>query len=569
MVEISGVNKNQPVKNKVINEKYRASSNFFESDIILKEYLTSKLSGQAFEYMESKLQLTGRRAATEMDALSLDADKHGPQLIKRDFFGENIDEVKFHPSYQRLLEYAVDSEMFRVKWQPELKAKFSRELHRLGFASGYLFAMSESGQYCPLCMTDGVARLIDLYCENTDKERLLPHIYTDNAENLFTGAMFLTEKSGGSDVGRNIVKATRKEGNIYSLNGEKWFCSNVNAEIIFALARTDENVQGTRGLSIFLVEKNKQNGEKNPLPIIRLKDKLGVRSMASAECLLTDTEGKLVGEEFQGFKIMTDMINLSRLYNSVAALSCSRRALIEAYTFVQQRESFGKKAIEHTLIKDKLYELGSLHIANFYLTWRAIEALDNADNGHEQEAQLVRLLTPMVKKWSAEKGVYLVRESMELMGGIGYIEDGIMPKLMRDVLVLPIWEGAGNIMTLDMLRATFKSDGLKVMLQEILKTAELNAEFTDIIYTYARKISNEAASLANAEKSELELKAKYLFEELTTLYQLSLIISESNESNAKRMLPAARFLQMQLNRQHNTKVFTEQEISEIIGWEIE
>lgn len=569
MVEISGVNKNQPAKNKVINGQFKSSNNFFESDIILKEYLTSKLSKQAFEYIEGKLQLTGKRAATEMDALSLDADKYGPQLVKRDFFGENIDEVKFHPSYQKLLEYAVDSEMFRVKWQPELKAKFSRELHRLGFASGFLFAMSESGQYCPLCMTDGVARLIELYCEQADKERLLPHIYTDNAENLFTGAMFLTEKSGGSDVGRNIVKATLKEGNIYTLNGEKWFCSNVNAEIIFALARTDENIQGTRGLSIFLVEKNKQNGEKNQLPIIRLKDKLGVRSMASAECLLTDTEGKLVGEEFQGFKIMTDMINLSRLYNSVAALSCSRRALIEAYTFVQQRESFGKKAIEHTLIKDKLYELGSLHIANFYLTWRAIEALDNADNGHEQEAQLVRLLTPMVKKWSAEKGVYLVRESMELMGGIGYIEDGVMPKLMRDVLVLPIWEGAGNIMTLDMLRATFKSDGLKMMLQEIMKTAELNTEFTDTIYTFARKISAESTSLTNAEKSELELKAKYLFEELTTLYQLSLIISETNESNSKRMLPAARFLQMQLNRQHNTNVFTEQEISEIIGWEIE
>lgn len=569
MVEISGVNKNQPAKNKVINGQFKSSNNFFESDIILKEYLTSKLSKQAFEYIEGKLQLTGKRAATEMDALSLDADKYSPQLVKRDFFGENIDEVKFHPSYQKLLEYAVDSEMFRVKWQPELKAKFSRELHRLGFASGFLFAMSESGQYCPLCMTDGVARLIELYCEQADKERLLPHIYTDNAENLFTGAMFLTEKSGGSDVGRNIVKATLKEGNIYTLNGEKWFCSNVNAEIIFALARTDENIQGTRGLSIFLVEKNKQNGEKNQLPIIRLKDKLGVRSMASAECLLTDTEGKLVGEEFQGFKIMTDMINLSRLYNSVAALSCSRRALIEAYTFVQQRESFGKKAIEHTLIKDKLYELGSLHIANFYLTWRAIEALDNADNGHEQEAQLVRLLTPMVKKWSAEKGVYLVRESMELMGGIGYIEDGVMPKLMRDVLVLPIWEGAGNIMTLDMLRATFKSDGLKMMLQEIMKTAELNTEFTDTIYTFARKISAESTSLTNAEKSELELKAKYLFEELTTLYQLSLIISETNESNSKRMLPAARFLQMQLNRQHNTNVFTEQEISEIIGWEIE
>jgi acyl-CoA dehydrogenase len=552
-------------QNKVVTD-YKSSSNFFESDLIFRNYFNRKISKAAREYMADKLDRLGRQAAIEMDELSLDADKYGPQLVKRNFFGEDIDEVKFHPSYKRLLEIAVQSEMFTVKWKPELQQQFRNELHSLGFSSGYLYAMSESGQFCPLCMTDGVARLIDLYAEEEDKQRLLPRIYTDNADDLYTGAMFLTEKSGGSDVGRNIVKAENAYDNYYRLTGEKWFCSNVNAEIIFALARTNEEIEGTRGLSIFLVEKNLPDGKRNKLPIVRLKDKLGVRSMASAECVLNGTLGKLVGEEFQGFKIMTDMINLSRLYNSVAALSCSRRALIEAYNFTLYRESFGKKAIEHTLIKDKFFELGSLHVADFYLTWRAIEALDKADNGDEREAQLLRLLTPMTKKWSAEKCVYIIRESMELMGGIGYIEDGVMPKLMRDAMVLPIWEGAGNIMTLDMLRATFKSSGLNVMLEEIESCKD--NEYADFIAEKLLELKLQIKEFVHAEKEQLELLSKYFFEDLTTLFQLTLILNVRDDENAAWINPAALFLKQHLAKQSNRQLFTVEEIEGLIGWKI-
>lgn len=561
------VKEKKSIKNKVVSN-FKSSSNFFQSDLILQDYLKNNVSDEGLSYMKDKLEVLGKQAATEMDALSLDADKKSPELQKRNFFGENIDEVKFHPSYDRLLQIAIESEMFTVKWKPELKKKYHKELHRLGFASGYIYSLSELGQYCPLCMTDGVARLIDLYCEEDDKLRLLPHISTKELEEIYTGAMFLTEKSGGSDVGRNIVKAEKLDGNTYHLSGEKWFCSNVNAELIFALARTDENVEGTRGLSIFLVEKYLPNGEKNNLPIVRLKDKLGVRSMASAECVLDKTIGTLVGEEFKGFKIMTDMINLSRLYNSVAALSGARRALVEAYNFNLYRHSFGKQAIEHTLIRDKFFELGSLNVANFYLTWKAIESLDKADNGDDNAKHLARLLTPMTKKWSAEKAVYITRESMELMGGIGYIEDGVLPKIMRDVMVLPIWEGAGNIMVLDMLRASFKSDGLKVMMEDVKSALGKNEAYNDILLSTLQKLEKQVQTLFKSEKEELELNAKYFFEELTTLYQLSLILNNTNQDNQKWMLPTAQFLRNKLLREDNTEVFSVETIKGLIGWQI-
>ncbi len=524
-------------KNRVLPESFQPGINFYQSDLMLQDWLQRELSVVALSYMHSKLDRLGEEAAGVMNEYSLNADKYPPVLQPRNAYGEDINEIKFHPDYWKLMNIAVASEMFHVKWDKELQTKLGDERHQLGFSAGYLYAMSESGQYCPLCMTDGVARLIQRYCNEEDKARLLPKIATLNPKELFTGAMFLTEKAGGSDVGANIVTANYYKDDLYHLNGEKWFCSNANADLIFVLARTDASIEGTKGLSIFLVEKYLSDGSRNPIRMIRLKDKLGVRSMASAECFLTNTVGKLVGKEGEGFQVMADMINLSRLYNSIAAISASRRALVEVYQFLSHRVSFGKKAIEHALVRQKLAELGAIQVANFYITWRAIQALDKADNGDEREAHLLRLLTPMIKRCTAAEGVYVVRESMELMGGLGYIEDTVMPKLMRDVMVLPIWEGAGNIMLLDMLRASFKSKGLQIMFEEIGMYIQLDAEYATILNKELLKLT-AFERLVSQEKEVMEAAAKPLFERLTLLYKIALLIRHKNEYNEAWIAPA-------------------------------
>ncbi len=536
-------------KNKVLNDNFRASKNFYQSDQILQHFIKNNISTEGQAHMQDKWETLGERAAGIMNELSLTADKETPKLIKRNFYGEMINEIRFHPAYHQMTQMAIDSQMFRVKWEPQLRQQFQTERHRLGFVSGFLFAMSECGLFCPLCMTDGVARLIDRYCTDADKERLLPHIATTVAEELYTGAMFLTEKAGGSDVGANLVTATHWKDDYYLLNGEKWFCSNANAEIIFALARTDEEVSGTKGLSIFMIEKTKPDGSKNTMNVVRLKDKLGVRSMASAEIILTDTVGKLVGKVFQGFKIMTDMINLSRLYNSIAAIGASRRAVAEAYQFLKFRTSFGTNALNHALIREKLTELNAHNLANFYLSWRAIIALDQADNGNKDEAQLLRLLTPMVKKSTATDGVYVIREAMELMGGMGYIEDGVMPKIFRDALVLPIWEGASNIMILDMLRALHKSAGLNIMVNEIASIfSQLEKPESQALSGYMQELLNLIEKASEAEKDVLQLTAKPLFERLTLLYQIALLIHYRDEESAVWIDPALGYLVNDLER---------------------
>ncbi|MDX1671536.1 MAG: acyl-CoA dehydrogenase family protein [Balneolaceae bacterium] len=555
-------------KNQVLTDDARKSSDFYSSDLILKQYLDKHLSAEANSYMRDRLQVLGREASAEMEELSMKADRHSPQLKRRDPLGEQEQEVEFHPAYWELMDIAARSEMFYVKYDPELRNRFHGERHRMGYASGQIYAMSELSQYCPHCMTDGAAHLVDRYASQEDTKRLLPRLSARTGDDLYTGAMFLTEKSGGSDVGANLTEAERIDEERYRLNGEKWFCSNVNAEVIMALARTGPLEKGTRGLSLFLVEKQLPDGSRNPMEIIRLKEKLGVRSMATGEVRFTDTIGKRLGEEGNGFKLMAEMINISRLYNSVAAIAGSRRAIIEAWQYLNHRITFGKRATEHPLVREKFRELGSRYLAGFLLTWRAIRAMDNMENGDEEEKELFRMVVPMAKWWTAENAVYTVRECMELMGGNGYIEDFVMPRLLRDVNVLPIWEGSGNIIVLDMLRASEKSEGMEMASQAISKACDQSSTFGGPMKDEMNRIIDIWNMLKAENRETVETTAKPLFMRYIHLYQMALLIDERDEESKAWIDPALMFMAEQLDETLSIKKpLGLNRLSELIGWE--
>lgn len=537
-------------QNTVLTEDARSSTNFYESDRILRHYLQKHVSGSGLEYMSDKLQRLGAQAAGRMNLLSAAADREQPRLKRRTPTGEPQNSVVFHPAYDELLTIAAESEMFYVQYEPRFRDRFAAERHQLGFAAGQLYAMTEMGVYCPLCMTDGAAHLVDQYSPEKLKERLLPRLTARSGEDLYTGAMFLTEKAGGSDVGRNLTTAEHLEDDRYLLNGEKWFCSNVNAEVIMALARTGKVEDGTRGLSLFLVEKALPDGSANPMDIIRLKDKLGVRSMATGEVRFTDTVGVRLGEENRGFRLMTEMINISRTYNAVAALAAGRRAVIEAWQYLNHRVTFGKRAVSHALVRRKFEELGANYVADFLLVWRAIRAMDHTGQGNsESERQLMRMLIPMAKWRSAEQAVYTVRECMELMGGNGYIEDFIMPRLLRDVNVLPIWEGSGNIILLDMLRAAQKTNALAILVHEIEETAAGSEKYGALISGRLAAVQELWVSLeqdkdgnGKGNRDMTEAATRPLFSELVTLYQMALLIQETGPGSAAWTEPALRYL---------------------------
>ncbi len=197
--------------NRVLEQDAHKSSNYFDSDRILNVYISKYLSPGAQSYFVPKLKSLGEKAAGELNKLSDQADCFPPNLVKRDLYGEEQNNIVFHPAYREMVDIAAHSEMLYVKWNNDLRKKFTKELHFLGFAAGQVFAMTELGLYCPLCMTDGAARLIDLFGNDEEKKRLIPGLSARNGNKLLTGAMFLTEKSGGSDVGANQTLAKKHE----------------------------------------------------------------------------------------------------------------------------------------------------------------------------------------------------------------------------------------------------------------------------------------------------------------------------------------------------------------------
>lgn len=414
--------------------------------------LCERKLGSGYIHGEPLLAEMGRRAAFEVAPLAAIADREQPRLVTHDARGERIDRIDYHPAYREMERIAYGSGMVAMKYgsAPEPGATFT------GFALGYLFAMAEMGLYCPLCMTDGVARVVSRYGTHEQIERVVPRLASRDVDTLWTGGMFLTERAGGSDVGANETVARRDTDGTWRLSGHKWFCSNVDAEAVLVTARPEGAESGTRGLRTFLLLT-----EDNPgVRIERLKEKLGVRSMPTGEVTLDDAPAVEIG----GFAAIAEMMNLSRLYNSVAAVAVMGRAIYEARWYIERRTAFGRRVIEYPLAHDGLAQLEDEHHGALLMTFEAVDALQRADAGDEEAAHLLRILIPIVKAYTGKLAVACVSEAMELIGGNGYIEESPMPRLLRDAQVLPIWEGTTNILVLDALRVARKERGHELLL---------------------------------------------------------------------------------------------------------
>lgn len=476
-----------------------------------------KLSPEAYAWAEPQLEEMGERAAKEVAPLAAIADREQPRLVTHDARGERISRVDYHPAYREMERIAYGSGMIAMKYQTH---EHAHAAPFTGFALGYLFAMAEAGLYCPLCMTDGVARVLTRHGTHEQVMRVVPHLTSTDPATLWTGGMFLTERAGGSDVGANQTVARKDAGGTWRLTGHKWFCSNVDAQAVLVTARV--NGEGTRGLRTFLLETRDNPG----FVIERLKNKLGVRSMATGEVTLTDARAEEVG----GFGAMTCMLNLSRLYNAVAAVGVIGRAVYEARHFIQQRHAFGRPIIEFPLAQETFFDLEAEHVAALLLTFETVDTLGKADAGDEEAAQVLRILTPIVKAVTGKLAVPCVSEAMELIGGQGYIEESPLPRLLRDAQVLPIWEGTTNILVLDALRVMHKDGSQELLLSRVRKNFHREADA--LAYTFA---------------SLDEHDARAWIDRLARLLELTLLIEAGHGEYADRlihrplgMLPGAR-----------------------------
>lgn len=424
------------------------AGDWFTDDAALRRFLATRLAPEGWKALEPRLAALGTDAPRRLDALARAADARPPRLV------DNA--VHFDPSYQALQEAAREHEVFTYAW---LHAGAGR-LETL--ALGYLFAQAESGYYCPGCMTDGAAFVLDRHADPDIKQGFFARLVQKRAAGAFEGAMLLTEPQGGSDVGATRTVA-RREGDAWRLTGDKWFASNANAECVLTLARLPEAAPGTRGLGLFVM-----HGQDAGIHRKKLKDKLGVRSMATAEIELRDATAHLIAGENEGFKAMAEMVNLSRLYNAVASISIARRALREGQRNARWRKAFGKPLSEQPLYVRALAELNNDVRGALLFVLDTAHTFDRAMGGDQAAYGLMRALTPLAKAATARLAVDAASQACEFLGGNGYIEEWVTPRLLRDAQVLPIWEGTSNVQALDLLRAAHKDGAVDALRDDSL-----------------------------------------------------------------------------------------------------
>ncbi len=439
--------------------------NLFEADAA-RTLLACYLPKDLHAHLLPHLQRLGALAGSLLDELAGTADKHPPTLSVRSRSGMDVSHVDKHPAYVELERYAYSefglaalSHRGGVLGWPTPMPPAAK------YALTYLFVQAEFGLCCPVSMTDSLARTLRKFGDLALVEQVLPMVTTQDFDTLHQGAMFMTEQGAGSDVSATETQAIQDADGNWLLHGDKWFCSNPDAGFAMVLARS-EHAPGLKGVSLFLLPRTRPDGSINSYRILRLKDKLGTRSMPSGEIRLEGAFAWLVGERGQGFKHMSDMINNSRLSNGVRAAGLMRRALTEALYIAKNRRAFGKRLIDMPLMQRQLSKIALATEQARTMVYQTAQALEAADRDPSLRP-LMRIMTPLIKFRACRDARKVAGDAMEVRGGCGYIEEFSDARVLRDAHLGSIWEGTSNIVALDVLRAIQKEQSLPALRQHV------------------------------------------------------------------------------------------------------
>ena len=491
------------------------SYNLFATD----RALASGIEREAPDTNTAELHALGALAGhPETIQLGVDANAYAPTLETHDRFGHRIDEVRFHPAWHVLLHHATTFGLHASPWYDAAPYAHVRRA-----AKFYLWSQVGAGHGCPISMTYAAIPAIrhepsiaqawgNALGERSYDPRLLPIAQKRSA----LCGMGMTEKQGGSDVRANLTRAVpagpaRGSGAEYVLVGHKWFCSAPMSDAFLMLAQTDA------GLGCFLVPRVLPDATRNPFAIVRLKDKLGNRSNASSEVELDGTHGWMIGQDGRGIQTIVEMVNHTRLDCIIGSAGGIRQALAQAIHHTSYRETFGSKLIDHPLMRNVLADLALESEAATTLFLRIARAIDEAPNDPAAVA-LKRIGTALGKYFVCKRAPMVVGEALETLGGNGYVETSIMPRLYREAPLNSIWEGSGNINALDVLRIARKQPEAIEAFRNELAPALGNTVFAAAARTLDREFCDAAA---------LEVRARAIVEQMALLWQAALLIQHA------------------------------------------
>lgn len=455
--------------------------------------------------------------------LGRQANRQAPELKTHDRFGHRIDEVDYHPAWHEVMRIQMEHEVHNLPWRRRRSGG-----HVVRLAKHYILSQVEAGSACPITMTFASLPALEheprVFAEW--EPRLLGTEYdprnapADQKSAVLIG-MAMTEKQGGSDVRANTTQARHMGGGDYELLGHKWFCSAPMCDAFLTLAHTE------KGLTCFLVPRWRPDGTRNPFRIQRLKDKVGNRSNASAEIEYAGTWARRLGEEGRGVRTILEMVHHTRLDCISGSAGIMRQGLAQALHHVGHRSAFGRRLIDQPLMRNVAADLALEVEGAVAVLFRLARAYDRSSED-EGERVLARIGTAVAKYWVCKRAPGMVYESMECLGGNGYVEESILPRLYREAPVNAIWEGSGNVICLDVLRALAKEPGsLEALLTEIRAGDDPRLE------ACATRITKQLAAV-----EAVELGARRIVGEMARGLQASLLIRTAPAAIADAFLAA-------------------------------
>ncbi|HME90701.1 MAG TPA: acyl-CoA dehydrogenase family protein [Myxococcaceae bacterium] len=487
--------------------------NAWSGDRTLQEAVAREGGGWIATHAGELGQLVG---SERMQVLAAQANRYTPELRTHDRFGNRIDAVEYHPAYHELMALAFGAGLHSLAWTENRQGAWIARA-----ALNYLWNQGENGVACPVTMTFASVRVLrnDRALAAAWEPKVLARDYDPRPlplaqKRAVTIGMAMTERQGGSDLRANSSEALQTSEGLYTLSGHKWFCSAPMSDAFFTLANT------TAGLTCFFVPRSLPDGSRNPFHIQRLKDKCGNRSNASSEIEYRGTFAQIVGEEGRGIATLIEMAHLTRFDIVVACAGMMRAALNQALHHAVHRRVFGRLLSDQPLMQNVLADLALETEAAALLAFRLARAFDRSRND-DIERKLVRLITPIAKYWLCKRLPPLVAESMECLGGNGYVEETPLARLYREAPLNGIWEGSGNVICLDVLRSLQKErDSMEALLEEMGKGDERVRKQAQLIFSGIR------------DSTAAEPQARRVVESLALALQASLMVRHSSEEAA-------------------------------------
>lgn len=484
--------------------------NPFDRDAALREALEREGGG----FAEAEARALGARiGSAEVLQWGFQANEYPPVLKTHDRFGHRLDEIDFHPAWHALMKVAIEAGLHTGPWQsPREGAHVARA------AKFMIVAQNEYGHLCPIAMTyavvpalrrqpDVAAAWEPLLLSKAYDPRCVP---AAEKTGVLMG-MAMTEKQGGSDVRANTTRAeprgTGGPGGEYAITGHKWFCSAPMSDAFLTLSQT------TSGVSCFLLPRFTPDGQKNRVYFQRLKSKLGNRSNASSEVEFDGAFAQMVGDEGRGVATIVEMVNHTRLDCVLGSTSLMRAALTQALHHADHRSAFGKRLADQPLMKNVLADLAVESEAATILAMRLARAYDR--RGDSFEAPFKRIATAVAKYWICKRGPAAVAEALECHGGNGFVEESILPRLYREAPLNSIWEGSGNVICLDVLRAMAREPGtMEALFHEIKLASGQDRRFDAHVHALEK----------DRDGGDLEVRARRFVERLSLGLQGSLLL---------------------------------------------